>query len=153
MAQQFLHAAQVAAALQDVGGKGMAQGMGRGLVGQAQAAAQALHQALRLARAHRQAPPRQEQRRRRRTAERNLRRILVQRRGDQGQHRQAAFLGALADHRQGFAQGHVAALQAQGFGNAQARAIEQGQQGGVARAHPFDLVFTGLSDRAPGIFH
>src|SRR6185312_16889908 len=36
MAQQFLHAAKIAAALEQMGGKGMSKRMGRGFFGQAQ---------------------------------------------------------------------------------------------------------------------
>ena len=69
--------------------------------------------------------PRQEQRRCRRAGKRNLLGIGVDRLAQQRQHRHHAFLAALAQDGERFAQGHIAALEAQRLGNAQARAIEQ----------------------------
>jgi hypothetical protein len=56
VAKQFLDRAQVAAAGQKVGGKGMPQGMWRRAIGQAQRAAQPFHGELNDSRAKRPAP-------------------------------------------------------------------------------------------------
>ena len=53
MAEQFLHAAQIAAIGQQMRGEGMPQSMRRRTFRKSQTAAKILHQQLRLARAHR----------------------------------------------------------------------------------------------------
>ena len=58
----------------------------------------------------------------------------------QRQHRHDAFLAALAQDGDGFAQRDIAALQRQRFGNAQARAIKKRQKRRIARAQPFDFM-------------
>ncbi len=140
MAQQFLHAAQVPAPGKQMGGEGMAQGVGRGFFRQAQRAPQALHQALGLAGAHRFAPAGKKQRRSRRAGERDCRIVIRNRIAQQRQHRHAALLAALSQDRERLAQRHVAPFQRQRLGDAQARAIQQRQQGGVAAADPVDAI-------------
>ena len=56
MAQQFLDGAQVATRVEQVSGEGMAQGMGRGRVWQAEALAEGAHQGLHLGLAEAFAP-------------------------------------------------------------------------------------------------
>ena len=77
---------------------------------------------------------------------RTHRHIVLNQRQHVLQHRHHAGLVALAGHDQhvaGAGQRHVAALQAERFGDAQARAVQQRHHGGVARPDPGIAVFAG----------
>ena len=113
MAQQCLDRPQVSARRQQVCGEGMAQGMGRGSVRQAEHAAQLLYQSLDQARVQRAALGTPEQRagfRQRIGADGRISVDGLPHRGDQ---RHDTHLAALAADAQAFRRGQVCAGQVQ----------------------------------------
>ena len=148
MAQKLLHRAQIAAVLQQMSGEGMPQRMRRGAGRQAEPAAQILHQgfALRadssLCRAARRRGARAPR------IEGAGARILLHRLAHGREHGHGAFLAPLADDGERLAQGRIAAFETEGFGDAQARSVEQRQQRRIARRDPGLFLLPGFGDGA-----
>ncbi len=153
MAQQFLNGTQISARAQQVGGKGMAQGVRGGGGGQAQLQAGGLHHFLDGPRAQGAAADGAKQRcvgfqRMRAGAQ-----VAVDGHARGVNHRHDALLVALAGDAQHFGQGGVGAGQGQGLGYAQPATIQQGDHGHIAGRDPFlvRLHFHRVDQRLGGV--
>ncbi len=134
-----------------MGGERVPEGVRRGAVGKAQPAAQPLHQRLGVARAEGAAPAGAEHRLVGPEHERQFCGVGVHGLGHRRQDRCDAGLGPLAQHPQGGPQRDIAPLERQGLRDAQAAAVEQGQQRRVAGrlpVLPVRIAFS-LADQTP----
>ena len=141
MAEQFLDIAHAGAAGQQMRGEAVAQGVGGRRLGQAQGAAQLAQLALDDARIETPAARPDEQRAIGFEVIGAIGDVFVDGGADHGEQRRHALPAALAGDRQGgvgagLAGRYIPEIESQGLADAQAHAVEQHDQRGVALGRP-----------------